>query len=96
MTNAREEEKNDVDAVFVCFFVSARVVRLFVPLTCRSKALSLTIVFLLRTSAIQTSLIALGLLSVRKPLRNVDLKKDSPTLRICRFITTFAVVKSLL
>ena len=33
MTNAREEEKNDVDAVFVCFFVSARVVRLFVPLT---------------------------------------------------------------
>ena len=25
MTNAREEGKNDVDAVFVCFFVSARV-----------------------------------------------------------------------
>ena len=73
MTNAREEEKNDVDAVFVCFFVSARVVRLFVPLTCRSKVLSLTIVFLLRTSVIQTSLIALGLSSVRKPLRNVDL-----------------------
>ena len=73
MTNAREEGKNDVDAVFVCFFVSARVVRLFVPLTCRSKVLSLTIVFLLRTSVIQTSLIALGLSSVRKPLRNVDL-----------------------
>ena len=31
----------------------------------RSKVLPLTIVFLLRTSAIQTSLIALGLLSIR-------------------------------
>ena len=37
MINAREEEKNDVDAVFVCFFVSARIIvfsRLLVPLAC--------------------------------------------------------------
>ena len=72
MTNAREEGKNDVDAVFVCFFVSARVVRLFVPLTCRSKVLSLTIAFLLRTSAIQTILTIVFLLVAQHNSSKLD------------------------
>ena len=56
--------------------VAAHVVviisHLFVPLAL-PKVLSLTIVFILRTSAIQTSLIALGLLSVRIYSNRFDL-----------------------